>query len=171
MTTRLVAANRLAGPMPRSGVLEPMDTARLDAVVRLEQSLYSHPWTRGNFVDALESGYEARCLILDDQLAGYFVAMKGVDEVHLLNLAVAADRQGQGWACLMHDALVNWALRQGAGWIWLEVRASNQRAQLLYDALGYQRLGLRKDYYPAGANRREDAVVMSLRLAGGEAAP
>ncbi|MBL8372899.1 MAG: ribosomal protein S18-alanine N-acetyltransferase [Burkholderiaceae bacterium] len=166
--TALVQA---APPPVTGGVLETMDAANLDAVLRMEQSVYSHPWTLGNFVDALACGYEARCLILNDELAGYFVAMKGVDEVHLLNLAVATAYQGKGWARLLHDALARWAREQGAGWIWLEVRVGNLRAQALYESLGYRRLGLRRDYYPAGGGRREDAVVMSLHIAAGESMP
>ena len=49
-------------------------------------------------------------------------------------------------------------------WLWLEVRVSNTRALAVYEAHGYRRVGLRKNYYPAGHGQREDAVVMSLRL-------
>ena len=53
--------------------------------------------------------------------------MKGVDEVHLLNITVAPDYQGQGWGRVMLDALALWARGQGAQWLWLEVRTSNAR--------------------------------------------
>ena len=137
---------------------------RLDAVVAVEQSAYSHPWTRGNFTDALRSGYEAQILVAGDALLGYFVAMKGVGEVHLLNITVAPDCQRQGWARVMLDALAIWSRRQAAQWLWLEVRASNARAMRVYAAQGFGRVGLRKNYYPGGPDAREDAVVMSLRL-------
>ncbi len=92
-----------------------------------------------------------------------FVAMKGVDEVHLLNITVAPEHQGQGLGRLMLDALALWSRGQQAQWLWLEVRASNARAQRIYEQHGYRRVGERKSYYPAGG-RREDAVVMSLKL-------
>jgi ribosomal-protein-alanine N-acetyltransferase len=47
---------------------------------------------------------------------------------------------------------------------WLEVRASNARAQHVYETHGYRRVGLRKRYYPGAGDQREDAVVMSLPL-------
>ena len=65
------------------------------------------------------------------------------------------------------DALVLWSRAQGAQWLWLEVRASNTRAQQIYLKRGFARVGLRKAYYPAGHGLREDAVVMNLRLADG----
>ncbi|HRM95481.1 MAG TPA: ribosomal-protein-alanine N-acetyltransferase, partial [Alicycliphilus sp.] len=41
---------------------------------------------------------------------------------------------------------------------------SNTRARQVYEAHGYQQVGLRKRYYPASDGEREDAVVMSLPL-------
>ena len=143
---------------------ETLTLARLDAVLAVEQLAYTHPWTRGNFTDALASGYQAQVLMAGDHLLGYFVAMLGVDEVHLLNITVAPAFQRQGWAHVMLDALALWARGQGAQWLWLEVRASNTRARQVYEAHGYQQVGLRKRYYPSSDGEREDAVVMSLPL-------
>ena len=142
----------------------PMLAAQLDAVLRLERSAYPHPWSLANFVDALRSGYQAQLLVADTTLLGYFVAMQGVDEVHLLNITVAPAWQRQGWGRIMLDALALWARSQGAQWLWLEVRVSNQRAIAVYEHHGYRRVRERKGYYPAGAGQREDAIVMSLRL-------
>ena len=136
----------------------------LDAVLQVEQQAYAHPWTRLNFDDSLAAGYQVQLLLAGDTLLGYFVAMKGVDEVHLLNITVAPDYQRQGWAQVLLDALTLWARGQGAQWLWLEVRAGNVRALEVYEAQGYRRVGLRKKYYPAVQGQREAAVVMSLRL-------
>ena len=148
---------------PEAG-LEPMTEAHLGPVLAVEQAAYSHPWTRGNFVDSLRAGYEGRLLCAGDTLLGYYVAMKGVDEVHLLNITVAPEYQRQGWGRLMLDALAAWARAQGVQWLWLEVRRSNLHAQRVYERYGYRRVGERKGYYPAEAGRREDAIVMSFTL-------
>ena len=157
-------------PAPSSAVeahLEPMTPERLPAVLAVEQSDYSHPRPRGNFTDTLAAGHHALCLLGGDELIGYFVAMRGFEEVHLLNITVAPAHQRQGWALVLLDALVLWSRAQGAQWLWLEVRASNARAQQIYLKRGFARVGLRKAYYPAGHGLREDAVVMNLRLADG----
>ena len=137
---------------------------QLNAVLAVELRAYAHPWSRGNFVDALASGHQAQLLMADDVLLGYFIAMKGVDEVHLLNITIAPDHQGQGWAWVCLDALALWARGQAAQCLWLEVRTSNVRAIKVYAAHGYKRVGLRKNYYPAAGGQREDAIVMSLKL-------
>lgn len=154
-----------------SAVLQPVEAefqslteAWIDAVLAVEQLAYEHPWTRGNFLDSVRSGYQAQVLVAQDQLLAYFVAMKGVDEVHLLNLTVGPEWQGQGWGRVMLDALAVWSRGQGAQWLWLEVRAGNGRAQRIYERHGYRRVGDRKAYYPDAGGRREDAVVMSLKL-------
>jgi ribosomal-protein-alanine N-acetyltransferase len=152
--------------------LEPMTIGHLDAVCAIEQTAYSHPWSRANFIDSLAVGYECRLLVgpaqaprgaAPDAVIGYFVAMKGVDEVHLLNITVAPAFQRQGWAPLMLDALAGWSRAQGAQWLWLEVRTGNARALHVYERHGFRRVGVRRGYYPAHGGR-EDAIVMSLRL-------
>ena len=143
---------------------EAMVSARLREVLLVEASAYAHPWTQANFRDAMASGYLAQLLLAGDELLGYFVAMKGVDEVHLLNVTVASAYQRQGWAHMMLDALAIWSRTEGAQWLWLEARASNLRAMQVYERHGYRRVGHRKAYYPAANGQREDAVVMSLRL-------
>jgi ribosomal-protein-alanine N-acetyltransferase len=143
---------------------ESMTEARLDEVLGIERSAYGHPWSRGNFADSLRSGYEAQMLCAGEVILGYFVAMKGVDEVHLLNITVAPAHQRQGWGRVMLDALALWARGQGAQWLWLEVRVSNTRAQQVYEHYGFRRVGDRKNYYPGDHGRREDAIVMSFKL-------
>ena len=151
-------------PRPLEVRFEPLTPAHLNAVLHIEQCAYAHPWSRTNFTDTLASGYEAQGLLAGDTLLGYFVAMKGVDEVHLLNITVAPEHQRQGWARVMLDALALWAQGQAAQWLWLEVRVSNQRAIVVYEAHGFRRVGQRKNYYPASAGQREDAMVMSRAL-------
>jgi len=145
-------------------LFEPLTEARLPEVVAIESRAYEHPWTHGNFLDSLHSGYQAQVLCAGDVLIGYFVAMKGVDEVHLLNITVEPEYQHQGWGRVMLDALALWSRGQQAQWLWLEVRQSNVRAQRIYEQHGYRRVGERKRYYPAANGQREDAIVMSLKL-------
>ncbi|OQW88028.1 MAG: ribosomal-protein-alanine N-acetyltransferase [Rhodoferax ferrireducens] len=149
---------------PVEARFEPMGESDLDAVLALERQAYPHPWQRRHFADCLAGGYQAQLLKAGDTLLGYFVAMQGFEEVHLLNLAVAPAHQRQGWAQVMLDALVLWARGQGLQWVWLEARVSNTRAVQVYKAHGFRYVGLRKQYYPASLGQREDALVMSLKL-------
>ena len=156
-------AHTLLRPSSAFAIL-PMMASSLDAVVLLEQQVYPHPWTRGNFADALAAGYHAQCLHQEADLCAYVVAMAGVQEAHLLNITVARPQQGHGLGRLLWQHLCAWAPSVGAERIWLEVRRSNTAARDIYTHWGFETVGERKNYYPAGRGQREDAVVMGLTL-------
>ena len=143
----------------------PMRVRDLDAVVAIEASAYGFPWSRGNFVDSLAAAYDAEVLE-GDAILGYFVAQRGVDELHLLNVTVAPRWQGQGLGSMLLDAVAALARHRALATLWLEVRASNHRARALYLRRGFVERGLRRGYYPS-AGGREDAIVMSLDLRAG----
>ena len=150
----------------------PLGFADVDTLLAIEATAYEHPWSRGNFIDSLNAGYLARKRVdAGGAWLGYFIAMPGVQELHLLNLTVAPAHQRRGHARAMLDRLVNEGTALGAQRIWLEVRVSNERAQQVYRRYGFREVGLRRGYYPAGALVRENAIVMSLNLAGGDSAP
>jgi [ribosomal protein S18]-alanine N-acetyltransferase len=161
-------------PAALTGLLRRAMAVRdLDAVLAAEVRAYSHPWSHGNFVDSLAAGYLAEAWYLDDAhghsaLAGYFIAMPGVDELHLLNLTVAPDWQGRGLGHALLDAVQAIGRERGLATLWLEVRESNARARALYRRRGFAEVALRRGYYPA-SGRREDAVVMSIALHVGAA--
>ena len=130
----------------------PLVLADVDTLLAIESSAYEFPWSRGNFIDSLSAGYLARKRV--DALGtwfGYFIAMPGVQELHLLNLTVSPPYQRRGHARAMLDRLVNEGCALGAQRLWLEVRVSNERAQSIYRRYGFREVGLRRGYYPAGA--------------------
>lgn len=152
--------------LPAGQRIVPMSEALLDsAILAIEQSAFSHPWSRGNFVDALRSGYSAQVLLQDDTVLGYFVAMQILDEVHLLNITVAPQHQSQGHALTLLQALRHWSLHSAhAQSLWLEVRESNTRARQVYARYGFVQVGARKKYYPVHDGERETAILMNLPL-------
>lgn len=143
--------------------LEAMRPADLNEVMAIESALYSHPWTRGNFVDSLRAGYDCRTWRLEGELIGYFILTAGAGEAHLLNLSIAARHQRSGHGRSLLREASGLARRRGAGSLFLEVRPSNLAAQALYTRFGFRRVGVRKGYYPAYSGR-EDALVLALKL-------
>ena len=140
-----------------------MTAAELDAVVAIEDTIYPHPWTRGNFADSIPAGYTFSVVECGGEMTGYTVVAVAAGEAHLLNLSVAAPWQRRG---IGRDGL-NFVLRlardYGAKRIFLEVRPSNAAALALYAAGGFSEIAVRRGYYPAG-NAREDAIVLQLEL-------
>ena len=150
---------------PDERMVMPMTVVEIDAVAAIEAAAYPFPWTRGNFIDSLAAGYPARVLLGErHRIVGYFVAMQGVDAMHLLNLTVAPSEQSRGHGRYLLDQLVALCRERRARQLWLEVRLSNARARALYVRYGFRQIGVRRGYYPAPLGRREDAAVMSLEV-------
>jgi [ribosomal protein S18]-alanine N-acetyltransferase len=165
-------------PRAEAALIEhcPMTVADIDRVMAVEVQAYPFPWSRGHFTDSLAAGYLARLRLAElagarraerrPTLVGYFVAMPGVDELHLLNLTVAPVHQGHGHARALLAELADAARGLRASQVWLEVRESNARARRLYERWGFEAVGLRKAYYPAAHGQREHAVVMRWAVPG-----
>ena len=142
-----------------------MQVGDLDELLAIENAAYSHPWTRGNFLDSLYNGYET-WVLRDDlgKLAGYFLLMLAIDEAHLLNITVRRDLYGNGVGRMQLDKAVEISRDNGMTSVLLEVRPSNPRALAVYVRYGFVQIGRRKGYYPAANGGREDAIVMRFML-------
>ena len=138
-----------------------MQAADLDQVLENEERSYQFPWTRGNFSDCLAARHECRLLLLDAETVGHGILAVGPEEAHLLNVCVRRDQQGRGYGRALVAHMLERAKIRGARMIFLEVRPSNLVAITLYHSLGFNEIGVRRNYYPAERGQ-EDAQVMAL---------
>lgn len=140
----------------------PMSEADLEAVLAIEYAAFSHPWTRGIFLDSLKS-YHCWLMFEGQQQVGHGVIQIIVGEAHLLNITVKPQSQGRGLGLRLLAHLMSEAQKLQASECFLEVRASNESAYRLYERYGFNEIGRRRDYYPA-VGGREDALVMACTL-------
>jgi len=96
------------------------------------------------------------------EILGYALSWHVVDELHLLNVAVAARARRQGIGRALMDDLLAYGRGHAIGRVLLEVRVSNAAAIALYTSLGFSRFNVRERYYDDG----EDAVEMKCVLGG-----
>ncbi|HLE81438.1 MAG: ribosomal-protein-alanine N-acetyltransferase [Gammaproteobacteria bacterium RIFCSPLOWO2_02_FULL_56_15] len=141
----------------------PMVEADIVVILEIEESAYTHPWTETIFSDCLRAGYCCWILEAEGFIIGYGIMTVGAGECHLLNLCVrpAMHRRGIGGRLLEH--LTDLAREHHAEVMLLEVRPSNAVARRLYYNNGFNEVGMRRNYYPAG-NGREDALIMARSL-------
>lgn len=147
----------------------PMTEADIPAVLAMEQAACLHPvhaWSDDNYRSSMRAGYwvRVRCDGGSGRVLAVCVAMDGVDEVHLLNIAVDRSLHGQGVARSLLASLYDRCRQRQAQTLWLEVRPSNTPARALYEREGFVQIGVRKNYYPASQGR-EDAIVMKRDIA------
>jgi len=141
----------------------PMTEDDVEAVLKIEYCAYSHPWTRGIFLDCVRSGYECWLLFKGAQQVGHGVLSAAAGESHVLNLTVKPESQGLGFGRALLEHLLLRARERQAEVAFLEVRQSNANAIRLYENYGFNEIGRRRGYYPAVAGR-EDALVMAYSL-------
>lgn len=143
--------------------LRPMTTKDIDPVMSLEIKLYEYPWTKGIFADCIRVGYDCWVSIENDHIIGYGVLSVGAGESHILNLAVEKTSQSQGIGKHILIHLMDRARLRSAEMCLLEVRPSNKTAIHLYETIGFNEIGSRKDYYPTSKGK-EDALLFACQL-------
>ncbi len=150
-----MSAQREAMPCMR-----PMLDSDLRAVFAIEEQVYPFGWTLKIFQDCLRVRYSCWVMEQDEELVGYAILSAAAGEAHILNIAIHPERQGRGLGRQMMHFLIDTAREHGADTVFLEVRPSNRSAVHLYDSMGFNQVGLRRDYYPASVGR-EDAIIMA----------
>ncbi|MGH8443127.1 MAG: ribosomal protein S18-alanine N-acetyltransferase [Nevskiaceae bacterium] len=144
--------------------LRPMQESWLPQVLDIERRAYAFPWTDGIFRDCLKVGYSA-WIVADpsDEVLAYAVMSMAVGEAHVLNLCVEPAYHQQGIGRFLMSHLQQVAHAAGMDVMLLEVRKSNTAAIALYQGLGFHKLGVRKNYYPA-RDGSEDALLLGCNL-------
>jgi ribosomal-protein-alanine N-acetyltransferase len=155
-----VSAAVISPERPR---LRPMREVDLNAVLEVERSSYEFPWTRAIFRDCLRVGYHCFVYETSAGLVGHGIVSIAAEECHLLNICVHPEYQRRGLGRALVNFLLMLARRKRARVALLEVRVSNGGAYRLYTQLGFDEIGMRKDYYPA-RHGREDAIILARDL-------
>ncbi len=139
----------------------PMNESCLDAVLAIEQASFSTPWRREHFEHEIAAPFSfpfvAQC---DGVVVGYVCLMSLFEEAQILDIAVAPEQRGRGFARVLLEFAITVAREKGAEVLALEVRASNISAITLYERCGFVRTGLRQKYYDG----RDDALLMEKYL-------
>jgi len=141
-----------------------MVASDLPEVLEIERASFSNPWSGALFLQELGVPF-SRILVVRlmgerQPIVGYVCRWYVADEVHVLNVAVHPAHRQQGIAGVLMREILREARQGEAIGVTLEVRRSNCAARALYDRLGFEEVGVRRDYYGRG----EDALIMWLDL-------
>ena len=140
-----------------------MERDDLEEVVRIETEAFTSPWKVETFAGLLDSEAVELPVMVSDagEIIGYAVLWCVLDQGELANVAISPGWRGRGLGTELIRWLVTRARERGVTKLFLEVRASNERAAAIYEKLGFEEVGVRRGYY---SEPREDARVMLLRL-------
>lgn len=139
--------------------MKPTDE-RFRQLDRIEQECFHGSWTAETLLSELNS--PLNILVTEERggvIAGFALGRVAADEAELFQIATLPEFRRQGIAeCLLtefHDK----CRERAAVCCFLEVRSRNAAAIALYEKSGYERIALRRNYYPD-----DDAVIYRRSL-------
>lgn len=139
-------------------MIVPMTEEHVAQVAELEKFCFSDPWSENSVRSELENPLSLWLVALEgESVAGYVGSQTVLDEADIMNVAVSPANRRKGVARALLTALQTLLSGQGVHSLTLEVRASNDPAIALYEALGYVQVGRRPNYYH---KPKEDALIL-----------
>lgn len=140
-----------------------MNRTHLDAIAKLEEECFAHPWSKNSLEDYLNnpSAYFFTALTDSSKVVGYIGTYIVCDEAYITNVAVTAERRGCKIGKELVLRAVDNAAKNNASFISLEVRPSNTPAVALYKSLDFKTDGIRPNFY---RDPDEDALIMTRRF-------
>lgn len=139
-----------------------LNAADVKELLVLERECFTCPWSEEQYRLAFDRGvFSVFGLRAEGELLAYVSLYHAAGEMEILNLATASAHRRRGLARRLLGIAIGIGGRMGMEYMFLEVRESNTPARSLYDSLGFERVGVRKKYYP---DTGEDAIVMRREL-------
>ena len=132
----------------------------ITTIMILEEELFSTAWKEEMFIEEINNHY-AYVLEIKDKIIGYICGWKLLDEFNITNIAVDENFQRKGFGKTLVQSIMSKLLSEKCFKFFLEVRKSNLAAKMLYEKMGFTKIGSRKDYYHSP---EEDALVLGLNL-------
>lgn len=143
--------------------ISPLTTEQLPQAFTIEQASHAFPWSEKTLFSNQGERYLNLQIEVDQVMVGFAITQVVLDEATLFNIAIAPNYQGQGLGRQLLDYLILQLQQRDVLTLWLEVRASNNKAIRLYQSMGFNEASVRHNYYPA-QNGREDAIIMALAI-------
>ncbi len=142
--------------------IDKINDTHIDEVYKIFNNSISPSWSIESIKAELKSGKNISLVcLLDSKPIGFLLSSYVLDECDLTNIAVAENYRSKGIGKMLVEALKERCKEKGISSVTLEVRISNKRAISFYEACGFEKLGLRKDFYQ---NPKEDALIYKLTL-------
>lgn len=151
-------------------VIKPMTKEHIPQVVKIEEQSFSMPWSENAFLESFSYDHALFLVALDecckqsdeeDTVAGYIGMYKVFNEGDITNIAVSPDYRGKGIGLALMNEIKELAIQKNIETLILEVRESNSTAINLYEKVGFNRAGIRKNFYEKPV---ENAIVMYMQL-------
>ena len=138
--------------------LERMSECHIQQIAELEKLCFNDPWSVNSIASELNNRLSLWLVALDgEQVVGYVGSQTVLGETDMMNIAIHPNFRNKGIATELIYALIKGLSERGSHSLMLEVRATNEPAKRLYEKMGFESVGVRRNYY---RNPREDALIL-----------
>ena len=135
-----------------------MNATHVPQVAELERLCFADPWSEKSIASELDNRLAFWLVAIDeDRVVGYVGSQTVLGETDMMNIAIHPDYRKRGVATMLIEDLILHLTQQGSHSLMLEVRSSNEPAKSLYSKMGFETVGIRRNYY---RNPREDAMIL-----------
>jgi ribosomal-protein-alanine N-acetyltransferase len=142
----------------------------VDKLMPIELACHSHPWSKKTFLSCISGRYFGEFFqvteqdLLAEHAIGFYIGEYVMGEATLMDICVLPTEQGKGYGKVLLNQFLAQAKKLGTTKVFLEVRAKNITAQMLYMNAGFIEIDRRTGYYPSSSGfGYEDAIIMSLK--------
>tara|TARA_B110000116_G_scaffold267048_1_gene278770 strand:- start:299 stop:787 length:489 start_codon:yes stop_codon:yes gene_type:complete len=142
----------------------------VDKLMPIELACHSHPWSEKTFLSCIGGRYFGEFFqvmeknLLAKHAIGFYIGEYVIGEATLMDICVVPTEQGKGYGKVLLNQFLAQAKKLGTTKVFLEVRAKNITAQMLYMNAGFIEIERRTGYYPSSSGfGYEDAIIMSLK--------
>lgn len=162
------------GTKPKTNHFTEVARNDVNALMPIELACHSHPWSEKTFLSCIGGRYFGEKLTInvlqdsvkevpDTHAVGFYIGEYVLGEATLMDICVSPSEQGKGYGKILLNQFLAQAKKLGTTKVFLEVRAKNIAAQMLYMNAGFNEINRRTGYYPSSSGfGYEDAIVMSL---------
>ena len=144
-------------------ILRPVGLEACFTLADLHDRTFDRPWSAEEFETLLKGPGAFAVLGEGDDPKGFILCRAVAGEAEILTVAVDPAARRRGWGAALVEMAAGIAREAAAFEMFLEVAADNVAAIKLYESAGFERVGLRKGYYPH-PDGAKDAVVMRRTL-------
>lgn len=143
-------------------IIRQMKLEDVSSIAQLEKVCFSDPWSEKSIASEVENPLSYWLVAeADGCVVGYVGSQAVLDAADMMNIAVAPDYRRRGIAEALVNELTNYLREHKVIALLLEVRVSNEHAIALYEKLGFEQVGRRRNYYH---NPKEDALILRKEL-------
>lgn len=124
-----------------------MSAEHIPEIARLEAECFSQPWSENALSEELKNENSHFLAAVSDGVLGYIGVQEICGEAYITNVAVFGEYRKEGIGRKLLNEACNSAKERGCEFITLEVRESNSAAISLYESEGFEKAGVRKNFY------------------------